>query len=133
MKAKNLQLFSGDIMVVNFVARYGTENNLGDELRNQGVQFHELTAKGAVPEDYPRWSCDKVCLLQSNSRFDSTLIDGTEWPMVVILLTSELLLKSLRNYDTFIAMFRAQAKLVVLSDTWRSSEEFLKVIDEKIK
>ena len=133
MKAKNLQLFSGDIMVVNFVARYGTENNLGDELRNQGVQFHELTAKGAVPEDYPRWSCDKVCLLQSNSRFDSTLIDGTEWPMVVILHTSELLLKSLRNYDTFIAMFRAQAKLVVLSDSWRSSEEFLKVIDEKIK
>ena len=133
MKAKNLHLFSGDIMVVNFVARYGTENNLGDELRNQGVQFHELTAKGAVPEDYPRWSCDKVCLLQSNSRFDSTLIDGTEWPMVVILHTSELLLKSLRNYDTFIAMFRAQAKLVVLSDSWRSSEEFLKVIDEKIK
>ena len=133
MKAKNLQLFSGDIMVVNFVARYGTENNLGDELRNQGVQFHELTAKGAVPEDYPRWSCDKVCLLQSNSRFDSTLIDGTEWPMVVILHTSELLLKSLRNYDTFIAMFRAQAKLVVLSDSWRSSEEFIKVIDEKIK
>lgn len=133
MKAKNLQLFSGDIMVVNFVARYGTENNLGDELRNQGVQFHELTAKGAVPEDYPRWSCDKVCLLQSNSRFDSTLIDGTEWPMVVILHTSELLLTSLRNYDTFIAMFRAQAKLVVLSDSWRSSEEFLKVIDEKIK
>ena len=132
-KAKNLQLFSGDIMVVNFVARYGTENNLGDELRNQGVQFHELTAKGAVPEDYPRWSCDKVCLLQSNSRFDSTLIDGTEWPMVVILHTSELLLTSLRNYDTFIAMFRAQAKLVVLSDSWRSSEEFLKVIDEKIK
>lgn len=133
MKAKNLQLFSGDIMVVNFVARYGTENNLGDELRNQGVQFHELTAKGAVPEEYPRWSCKKVCLLQSNSRFDSTLIDGTEWPMVVILHTSELLLTSLRNYDTFIAMFRAQAKLVVLSDSWRSSEEFLKVIDEKIK
>ena len=132
-KAKKLQLFSGDIMVVNFVARYGTENNLGDELRNQGVQFHELTAKGAVPDDYPRWSCDKVCLLQSNSRFDSTLIDGTEWPMVVILHTSELLLTSLRNYDTFIAMFRAQAKLVVLSDSWRSSEEFLKVIDEKIK
>lgn len=53
--------------------------------------------------------------------------------MVVILHTSELLLTSLRNYDTFIAMFRAQAKLVVLSDSWRSSEEFLKVIDEKIK
>ena len=133
MKAKNLHLFSGDIMVVNFVARYGTENNLGDELRNQGVQVHELTEKGAVPEDYPRWHCDKVCLLNSHSRFDSTLIDGTEWPMVVILHTSELLLTTLRNYDTFIAMFRAQAKLVVLSDSWRSSKEFLKVIDQKIK
>jgi len=58
--------------------------------------------------------------------------------MVIVLLTSELMLREgsalfelVRNYDPYIAMFRAQAKLVVISDTWTSSQDFLDSVDKK--
>ena len=58
--------------------------------------------------------------------------------MVIVLLTPELLLgdgnsgfEPVRNYDPYIAMFRAQAKLVVISDSWRSSHDFLNTVKEK--
>lgn len=79
-----------------------------------------------------------VCLLNSKSRKDSEYIDGAEWPMVIVLLTPELLLSDgnagfepVRNYDPYIAMFRAQAKLVVISDSWRSSQDFLNSVKKK--
>lgn len=79
-----------------------------------------------------------VCLLNSKSRKDSACLDGAEWPMVIVLLTPELLLgdgnsgfEPVRNYDPYIAMFRAQAKLVVISDSWRSSRDFLNTVKEK--
>ena len=133
-----LQLIPGDILVVNFVARYQAKHNLGNELNRKGIPFHDLTDQGAVSGEQSR---NGVCFLNSKSRADSTLIEGTEWPMVIILLTSELLFNTdakvpfemLRNYDAYIAMFRAQAKLVVISDSWKSSEDFLKVVNEKIK
>lgn len=134
-----LQFLPGDILVVNFIARYQSKYNLGDELERKKIPVHDLREKQAV--DYPEWSRKRVCLLNSKSRYDSTLIEGTEWPMVIILLTSELLFNThakvpfemLRNYDAYIAMFRAQAKLVIISDSWRSSQEFLEVIEKKLK
>ena len=76
--------------------------------------------------------------MNSLSRDDSTSLDGAEWPMVIILLTPELMLsegsaqfETVRNYDPYIAMFRAQAKLVVISDTWTSSQDFLDSVDKK--
>lgn len=138
------QLLAGDILVVNFVARYKTENNLADELDRRGIhvfELSELSEQGLVPGDFSKVCQDKVCLLNSMSRHDSTLIEGTEWPMVIILLTSELLFTTaekvtfemLRNYDAYIAMFRAQAKLVVISNSWKNQQDFLKVVGEKIK
>lgn len=134
---KKFQLLPGDILVVNFVVRYQSRNNnLSNYLKQREIPIHDLKEKGAVSSDF----LERVCLLNSSSRDDSTLIEGTEWPMVIILLTSELLFNAekmpfemLRNYDAYIAMFRAQAKLVVISDSWKSSQDFLKVVHMKIK
>ena len=134
---KKFQLLPGDILVVNFVVRYQSRNNnLSNYLKHREIPTHDLKEKGAVSSDF----LERVCLLNSSSRADSTLIEGTEWPMVIILLTSELLFNAekmpfemLRNYDAYIAMFRAQAKLVVISDSWKSSQDFLKVVHMKIK
>ena len=135
------QLLPGDILVVNFVARYQSKFNLGKELNKKRIPVHDLREQGAAHGDFSKGSRSRVCLLNSKSRDDSTRIEGTEWPMVIILLTPELLFNTeekasfemLRNYDANIAMFRTQAKLVVISDSWRSSQDFLKVINEKLK
>ena len=149
---KKFQLLSGDILVVNFVVRYQSTNNnlsddlkqtkipnLSDDLKQREIPIHDLKEEGAVSGDFPEeYQKQKVCVLNSSSRYDSTLIEGTEWPMVIVLLTSELLFNAkempfemLRNYDSYIAMFRAQAKLVVISDSWKSSQDFLKVVQMK--
>jgi len=130
-------LQAGDILVVNFVARYKTDNNLSNELAHE---VHDLR-KGSVHGNFSEVRKDKVSLLNSMSREDSSLIDGAEWPMVIILLTSELLFTTakkvpfemLRNYDAYIAMFRAQAKLVVISDSWTNQQDFLKAVKAKVK
>ena len=130
-------LQAGDILVVNFVARYQTDNNLSNELAHE---VHDLR-KGSVHGNFSEVCKDKVCLLNSMSREDSSLIDGAEWPMVILLLTSELLFTTakkvpfemLRNYDAYIAMFRAQAKLVVISDSWTNQQDFLKAVKAKVK
>ena len=133
-----LQLCPNDILVVNFVARYQSKLNLGDELKRKGIAICDLHEQGAFSDGCLDQARSGVCLLNSRSRSDSTCLDGAEWPMVIVLLTSELMLnegnaplETVRNYDPYIAMFRAQAKLVVISDSWRSSQDFLASVDKK--
>ena len=128
-----LQLCPGDILVANFISRYRPKLSLGKVLERNEIpvyDFHE-------PHCLDR-SQSGVFLLNSLSRDDSTCLDGAEWPMVIVLLTPELMLsegsalfETVRNYDPYIAMFRAQAKLVVISDTWTSSQDFLDSVDKK--
>lgn len=138
-----LQLDPGDILVVNFIARYQSKHNLGDSLTSMlekmeipVCSLNDLQASSV--EDEFLDSSGGVCLLNSKSRKDSEYIDGAEWPMVIVLLTPELLLSDgnagfepVHNYDPYIAMFRAQAKLVVISDSWRSSQDFLNSVKKK--
>lgn len=133
-----LQLCPNDILVVNFVARYQSKLNLSEELKRKGIAMCDLHEQGAFSDGCLDQARSGVCLLNSKSRDDSTCLDGAEWPMVIVLLTSELMLnernapiETVRNYDPYIAMFRAQAKLVVISDSWGSSQDFLESVDKK--
>lgn len=133
-----LQLCPSDILVANFIARYHPKLSLGKVLERNKIpvyDFHEQRVFSTRCLDH---SQSGVFLLNSLSRDDSTCLDGAEWPMVIILLTPELMLsegsaqfETVRNYDPYIAMFRAQAKLVVISDTWTSSQDFLDSVDKK--
>ena len=135
-----LQLNPDDILVVNFVARYQSKHSLAGGLSLENIPVCDLNdqrASSAEDEFLDRLR-GGVCLLNSKSRKDSACLDGAEWPMVIVLLTPELLLgdgnsgfEPVRNYDPYIAMFRAQAKLVVISDSWRSSRDFLNTVKEK--
>lgn len=135
-----LQLNPDDILVVNFVARYQSKHRLAGGLTLKNIPVCDLNdqrASSAENEFLDRLR-GGVCLLNSKSRKDSACLDGAEWPMVIVLLTPELLLgdgnsgfEPVRNYDPYIAMFRAQAKLVVISDSWRSSRDFLNTVKEK--
>lgn len=133
-----LQLCPSDILVANFIARYHPKLSLGKVLERNEIpvyDFHEQRVFSTRCLDH---SQSGVFLLNSLSRDDSTCLDGAEWPMVIILLTPELMLsegsaqfETVHNYDPYIAMFRAQAKLVVISDTWTSSQDFLDSVDKK--
>ena len=128
-----LQLNPDNILVVNFVARYQSKHSLAGGLTLKNIPVCDLNdQRASSAEDEFLDLCGGVCLLNSKSRKDSACLDGAEWPMVIVLLTPELLLgdgnsgfEPVRNYDPYIAMFRAQAKLVVISDSWRSSRDFL--------
>ena len=133
-----LQLCPGDILVVNFIARYQSKLSLGNVLERNEIPFYDFCEQRVFSARCLDRSHSGVFLLNSLSRDDSTCVDGAEWPMVIILLTPELMLseasvrfETVRNYDPYIAMFRAQAKLVVISDTWTSSQEFLDSVDRK--
>ncbi len=84
----------------------------------------------------------KLTLLSSKTRKESTYLDGMEWPMVIVILPSGVLLNKdiivdgaerLRNYDTYISFFRAQVQLIIISDKWKCENEFLKDIAQKEK
>ena len=133
-----LQLYPEDILVVNFVARYQSKHSLGEGLTSKGIPVFDLNEQRSFSGEYLDRSHGGVCLLNSRSRNDSASLDGAEWPMVIVLLTPELMLSGgnarfdpVRNYDPYIAMFRAQAKLVVISDSWRSSQDFLDSVEKK--
>ena len=133
-----LQLCPGDILVANFIARYRSQLSLGKVLERNEIPVYDLQKERVFSTRCLDRSQSRVFLLNSLSREDSTCVDGAEWPMVIILLTPELMLsegsalfETVRNYDPYIAMFRAQAKLVVISDTWTSSQDFLDSVDKK--
>ena len=133
-----LQLCPGDILVVNFIARYQSKLSLGKVLERNEIPVYDFHEQRVFSTHCLDCSPSGVFLLNSLSRDDSTCLDGAEWPMVIMLLTPELMLsegsvrfETVRNYDPYIAMFRAQGKLVVISDTWTSSQDFLDSVDRK--
>ena len=136
----DLILNPDDILVVNFAVRMDTDaQSLDHHFCDKGIQF--LTVPPVDDKKYVTRKTGKVTLLQSLTRDDSSFIDGAEWPMVVVILPSGMLLNTakltegaqpLRNYDSYISFFRAMVKLVVISDKWRSNGDFLKDIAEKL-
>ena len=138
LDGKKLALNPSDILIVNFAVRMreSASKNL-----KQHLDIKNLPVWMVDFSDAPEFNTGKMTLLQSHTRQDSSYLDGMEWPMVVIILPSSLLLgtaplahgaPSLRNYDTYIAMFRAMVKLVVISDKWTNQKEFLADIKQRL-
>ena len=142
-KKTNLTLNPADILVVNFAVR--TKESLSVTPSLEARLCSEKIPIWSFGESLEQFmNCDegKVTLLNSHTREESTYLDGVEWPMVVVILPSGVLLNEadiaegaerLRNYDTYISFFRTQVKLVVISDKWTNHEEFLKDIEKKFK
>ena len=138
---EKLALDPTDIVIVNFAVRMNESLHntpLDELLRSKNIRSWNLNTDN--PDKLMSCDVGKVTLLQSYTRQDSSYLDGVEWPMVVVILPSSLLLgtaplangaPSLRNYDTYIAMFRAMVKLVVISDKWTHQAEFLADIVQK--
>ena len=128
-----------DILVVDFAIRIEAsrqlEQSLLDRLKNGGIPvwtFDESTTEQT--EQLMRCKMKNVTLLQAKTRDVSEFIDGVEWPMVVVILPSEMVRKEaklakdaskLRSYDPYISFFRSMVKLVVISDKWTNMQEFL--------
>ena len=143
LKTKNLTLNPADILIVNFAVRtmesLGVTPSLETRLENANVPIWSF---GEDPKLFMNCDEGKVTLLNSPTREDSTRLDGVEWPVVVIILPSGVLLNTaelapnaerLRNYDTYISCFRTQVKLVIISDKWIDEKMFLKDIELKFK
>ena len=142
LRKKSLILNPADILIVNFAVRASESLLVRQSLKELLVETIPVWTFGDDIEQFMNCKEGKLTLLDSPTRDDSTYLDGVEWPMVMVILPSAVLLnkakppegaEGLRNYDTYIAFFRAQAKLVIISDKWRSQEEFLKDVDQKNK
>ena len=143
LKTKKLMLNPGDILIVNFAVRtmesLSVTPSLEGRLMNANIPIWLF---GDNPELFMNRDAGKVTLLNSPTREDSTHLDGVEWPVVVIILPSGVLVNTaelapnaerLRNYDTYISCFRTQVKLVVISDKWTDEKMFLNDIELKFK
>ena len=142
-KTKRLALNPADILIVNFAVRtmesLSVTPSLEARLKSANIPFWSF---GENPELFMNCDEGKVTLLNSPTREDSTHLDGVEWPVVVVILPSGVLLNTaelapnterLRNYDTYISCFCTQVKLVVISDKWTDEKMFLKDIELKLK
>lgn len=141
LKTKKLTLNPADILIVNFAVRtmesLSVTPSLEARLKSASIPIWSF---GENPELFMKCDEGKVTLLNSPTREDSTHLDGVEWPVVVVILPSGVLLNTaelapnterLRNYDTYISCFRTQVKLVVISDKWTDEKMFLN--DIKLK
>lgn len=142
-KERNLTLNPADILIVNFAVRAHESLSVGPSLeaRLNSAKI-PIWSFGESLEQFMNCDEGKVTLLNSHTREESTHLDGVEWPMVVVILPSGVLLNEvelaegaerLRNYDTYISFFRTQVKLVVISDKWTNETEFLEDIERKFK
>ena len=142
LKTKKLTLNPADILIVNFAVRTKESLSVTPSLE---ARLHSANIPiwlfGESPEQFMNCDEGKVTLLNSHTREDSTHLDGVEWPVVVVILPSAVLLnkaeitdeaKPLRNYDTYISFFRTQVKLVVISDKWTDEDKFIKDIKQKL-
>ena len=142
LKTENLTLNPADILIVNFAVRtiesLSVTPSLETRLKSANIPIWSF---GEDPELFMNCSEGKVTLLNSPTREDSTHLDGVEWPVVVVILPSGVLLnmaelapnaESLRNYDTYISCFRTQVKLVIISDKWTDEKMFLEDIEQKL-
>ena len=136
-----LTLYPDDVLVVNFAIRMADsmklDHSLEDHLNETGLPV--WTFEDSL-EDFEDCGVKKVSLVESLVRNISCYIDGVEWPMVVVILPHDLMMQKaklatgaekLRNYDIFISFFRAMVKLVIISDKWNNSEEFLEDLAKK--
>ena len=143
LKTKRLTLNPADILIVNFAVRtlesLSVTPSLETRLKSANIPIWSF---GEDPELFMNCDEGKVTLLNSPTREDSTRLDGVEWPVVVVILPSGVLLNTaelapnaerLRNYDTYISCFRTQVKLVIISDKWTDEKMFLKDIELKFK
>ena len=132
-----LTLDPADIIIVNFAIRIKGlpgASSLEDYLNDAKIGFWKLSES---VDDYVNCHSEKVTVLNSLTRENSSYLDGVEWPMVIVILPYDLLngtaklangAEKLRNYDPYIALFRTMVKLVVISDKWKTSEDFLEDI-----
>lgn len=143
IRREKLTLDPADIIIINFAIRtnasLNAEQSLQKYLEDKDVPYWTVGGNLKAFMDCKR---GEVTLLQSFTRKVSSYLDGVEWPMVIVILPSGLLLNTaklakgaeeLRNYDPYISFFRTMIKLVVISDKWKSSEEFLADIALKSK
>ena len=131
-----------DIIIINFAIRVKESlraRSLEDHLNDEKIHFWTLQES---LEEYVHAKKGNVTLFHSLTRENSSFLDGVEWPMVIVILPSGLMLgtaelsngaEKLRNYDPYIALFRAMVKLVVISDKWKTSEAFLEDVALKSK
>ena len=129
------------ILVVDFAVRSKESRDVVPTLKEQLLASHvPMWSFGENMEQYLYRT--KLTLLSSKTRKESTYLDGMEWPMVIVILPSGVLLNKdiivdgaerLRNYDTYISFFRAQVQLIIISDKWKCENEFLKDIAQKEK
>lgn len=140
---ERLTLYPDDILIVNFAIRtkvaQSVKRSLKEYLTDKKIPVWTF---GESLDQFTNCGVGKVTLMESLIREASCYLDGVEWPMVVIILPSNLLInkaeiadraQKLRNYDPFISFFRAMVKLVVISDKWKDKEEFLADLAEKEK
>jgi hypothetical protein len=124
-----LTLNPQDILVVNFAIRMdvNVERPLEELFIAKNIPFQSLGENPGAGK-FKVSDAAKVMLLQSLTRDASSYLDGVEWPMVIVILPSSMLLntaklakgaQSLRNYDPYISFFRTMVKLVIISDKWR--------------
>lgn len=132
---EKLSLDPDDILVVNFAIRtvesLHVEQSLNERFNGSKIPIWTF---GDSMENFTKCGVGKVSLMESLIREASCYFDGVEWPMVIIILPSNLLLnkavlasgaQKLRNYDPYISFFRAMVKLVIISDKWTKKEDFL--------
>ena len=139
---ENLILSPSDILVVDFATR--SHESLGIQPLSEQLKNKEIPVWTFGETPFIPMTCKNLTLLNSVTRDDSSYLDGVEWPMVIVILPSGLLLgteplaesknaEKLRNYDPYISFFRSMVKLVVISDKWTDSESFLSDIEHKSK
>jgi len=141
-RGDEITLNAQDIMVANFAIRMDVKvkKSLEDLFVDKKISFQSFG--GSIEGKIEANDSGKVKLLQSLTRDASSYLDGMEWPMVIVILPSGMLLntaklaegaQSLRNYDPYISFFRTMVKLVVISDMWKNQQEFLKDVDKKLR
>ncbi|CAB3984005.1 Hypothetical predicted protein [Paramuricea clavata] len=132
-----------DILIADFAIRMNESRQLKqsllDRLKNSHIPVWTFEERR---EQFLRCTImGKVTLLRSDKRSASEFIDGVEWPMVVVILPSGMVLKTakladgaekLRKLDTYISFFRTKERLVVISDKWTNKEEFLSDVKTQV-
>ena len=143
IRTDKLTLDPSDILIVDFAIRTNeslSTKSLEERLASMSIPVWTF---GNSLVHLTKCKRGKVTLLNSVTRDDSSYIDGVEWPMVIVILPSHLLLETaslavqrkaqkLRNYDPYISFFRAMVKLIIISDKWKDKDSFLADVEHKL-
>ena len=139
IKRDHLILEYQDILIVDFATRMEAsrqlEQSLLDRLKTGGIPVWTFDESSTEQTEVSLNNImESITLLQAKTRDVSEFIDGVEWPMVVVILPSEMVTQEaklaegtekLRSYDPYISFFRSMVKLVVISDKWTNMQKFL--------